>query len=181
MPGQWPCAGATRVGGDFRWKSQNRKNVYLSPFVEEPFNSKVIKSFVPELRNRKCFSCFEIPMFYVYMLWIFYVRFTYPYHEYGTITDIKFGNQLKSISNDNYVYLSQSFVLCWFHSLLVWFKVISNSALFPKWRILFVLLAFYIQGCLAKGQNSEYHGDSWLACTLSKVSYYLDLSSFLNV
>ena len=46
-----------------RWKSQNRKNVYLSPYVKEPLNSKVIKSFVPELRSRKCFSCFEIPIF----------------------------------------------------------------------------------------------------------------------
>ena len=25
---------------------------YLSPYVEKPFNSKVIKSFVPELRSR---------------------------------------------------------------------------------------------------------------------------------
>ena len=48
---------------------------YLSPYVEKPFNSKVIKSFVPELRSRKCFSCFGIPMFYVYMLWTFYVHF----------------------------------------------------------------------------------------------------------
>ena len=71
-----------------RWKSQNRKNVYLSSYVEEPLNSKVIKSLVSELRSRKCFSCFEIPMFDVYMLWIFYVRFTcirimgmvQPYH-----------------------------------------------------------------------------------------------------
>ena len=56
-----------------RWKSQ----VYLSPYVEKPLYSKVIKSFVPELRSRKCFSCFGIPMFYVYMSWTFYVRFTY--------------------------------------------------------------------------------------------------------
>ena len=65
--------------GDRR-KSQNRKNVYLSPCVEEPLNSKVIKSFVPELRSRKCFSCFEIHMFYVYMLetlWTFDVHFTH--------------------------------------------------------------------------------------------------------
>ena len=68
----------TRWGGG-RWKSQNRKNVYLFPYVEEPLNSKVIKSFVPELRSRKCFSCFEIPMFSVYMLWTFYIRFAYPY------------------------------------------------------------------------------------------------------
>ena len=40
-----------------RWKSQHRKIVCLSPYVEKPFNSKVIKSFVPELRSRKCF-CF---------------------------------------------------------------------------------------------------------------------------
>ena len=31
--------------------------------------SKVIKSFVPELRSRKCFSCFGIPMFYVYVIY----------------------------------------------------------------------------------------------------------------
>ena len=61
------------MGG--RWKNQNRKNVYLSPYVEEPLNSKVIKSFVPEQRSRKCFSCFGIPMFYVYMLWTFYDSF----------------------------------------------------------------------------------------------------------
>ena len=66
----------TRWGGG-RWKSQNRKNVFLSSYVEEPLNSKVIKSFGPELRSRKCFSCFGIPMFYVYMLWTFYVRFAY--------------------------------------------------------------------------------------------------------
>ena len=60
-----------------RWKSQNRKNVYLSPYVEKPLNSKVIKSFVPELRSRECLSCFGILMFYVYMLWTFYVRFTH--------------------------------------------------------------------------------------------------------
>ena len=59
------------------------------PYVEKPFNSKVIKSFVPEPRSRKRFSCFGIPMLsiyiyiYIYMcvcvcvLWTFYVRFTH--------------------------------------------------------------------------------------------------------
>ena len=83
-PGQCPCDRChTKWGG--RWKRQNRKNVYLSPYVEEPLNSKVIKSFIPELRSHKCFSCFEILMFYVYMLRTFDVWFhTYPYHGYGT-------------------------------------------------------------------------------------------------
>ena len=57
----------------------------LSPYVEVPLNSKVIKSFVPELRSRKCFSCFRIPMFYVYMLWTFDVRFPYPYMAIFTV------------------------------------------------------------------------------------------------
>ena len=39
------------------------------PHVEKPFNSKVIKSFVPELRCRKCFSCFGIPMLSICALW----------------------------------------------------------------------------------------------------------------
>ena len=41
---------------------------YLSPYFEKPLNSNVIKSIVPELRSRKCFSCFGIPLFYVYTL-----------------------------------------------------------------------------------------------------------------
>ena len=69
-------AGATRVG----WGADGKASIErlcLSPSVEKPFNSKVIKSFVPELRRRKCFSCFGIPM-----LRTFYVRFAYPYHVY---------------------------------------------------------------------------------------------------
>ena len=42
------------------------------------------QSFAPELRSRKCFSCFGIPMLSIYELWTFYVRFTYPYHGYVT-------------------------------------------------------------------------------------------------
>ena len=75
-------AGATCVGEDGK---ASIERLCLSPYVKKPLNSKVIKSFVPELRSRKCFSCFGIPMFYVYMLWTFYVRFTYPYHGYGKI------------------------------------------------------------------------------------------------
>ena len=51
-----PWEGVVRDGGG-RWKSQNRKIVPLSPYVEKFL--KVIKGFVPELRSRKCFSCLE--------------------------------------------------------------------------------------------------------------------------
>ena len=62
------------MGGQMK---KPEKNVYLSPYVEEPLNSNVIKSFVPELRSRKCFSCFEIPTFYVYIyIWTLYVYIT---------------------------------------------------------------------------------------------------------
>ena len=77
--------GTRRVDFRSRWKSQNRKNVYLSPYVEEPLNSKVIKSFVPELRSRKCFSNFEIPIIYVICIWTCYVHFTHGVY-YGYVT-----------------------------------------------------------------------------------------------
>ena len=56
----------------FRWKRQNRKIVPISPYVEEPLNSKVIKGFVPELRSR--FVFFEFRDSYVLSLWTFDVR-----------------------------------------------------------------------------------------------------------
>ena len=77
-PGQWPLWRVPHEMGG-RWKSQNRKNVYLSPYVEEPLNSKVIKSFVPELRSRKCFSCFEILMLYVIYI---YMNIICPFHTW---------------------------------------------------------------------------------------------------
>ena len=44
---------------------------------KKPLNSKVIKSFVPVLRIRNRFSCFEIPMFYVIHIWTLYIHFTH--------------------------------------------------------------------------------------------------------
>ena len=49
-----------------RWKSQHRK-MFFSPYVESPLNSKVIKSFVTELRSRKCFFCVSGFLCYLYM------------------------------------------------------------------------------------------------------------------
>ena len=68
-------AGATRVGREVRWKSQNRKIVPLSPYVEEPLNSKVIKCSVPGQRSRQEFFVFRDS--YYLSLWTFDVRFTY--------------------------------------------------------------------------------------------------------
>ena len=56
------CAtGAARVGGGADGKVSIDR-WYLSPYVEKSLNPKLIKSFVPELRSRKCFLCFGIPM-----------------------------------------------------------------------------------------------------------------------
>ena len=64
-----------------RWKSQHRKNVYLSPYVEKPFNSEVIKSFVPELRSRQVFfSCFRIPVLSIYVRYGHYEHSVYISH-----------------------------------------------------------------------------------------------------
>ena len=110
------------LGG--RWKSMHRKIVPLSPYVENPLNSKVIKSFVPELRNRKCFSCFGIPMFYVFMLWTFYVRFPYPYHGYGTII-------LNVLVGGSYRRLSVCFSFCLIDLLFYVLKKRVNVSFLP--------------------------------------------------
>ncbi len=41
-----------RGGGGAYGKVSIERLCILSPYVEKPFNSKVIKSFVPELRSR---------------------------------------------------------------------------------------------------------------------------------
>ena len=51
---------------------------YLWTYVEKPFNSKVIKSFVPELRSRKCFFVFR-DFYVIYVRYEHYGRFTYRY------------------------------------------------------------------------------------------------------
>ena len=58
-------------------RSQNKKMVPFSLCVEEPLNSKVIKSFVPELRSRYVF--FEFRDSYVLSLWTFDVRVTHSH------------------------------------------------------------------------------------------------------
>ena len=93
-PDEFACYGhCTRWRG--RWKSQNRKNVYLSPYVKGSLNSKVIKGFVSEQRSRKSFSCFEIPMFYVIYIWTLYVHFTHCriwlwYNSHMTLDGLKY-------------------------------------------------------------------------------------------
>ena len=60
------AAGTAHDGGADRKVSIERLCLSLL-MSNNLFNSKVIKSFVPELRSRKCFLCFGIPMFYLYM------------------------------------------------------------------------------------------------------------------
>ena len=62
------------LGG--RWKTHHRKIVHLSSLCRRTFKLKGNKKFRTWTR-KSCFSCFEIPMFNVYMLWTFYVRFTH--------------------------------------------------------------------------------------------------------
>ena len=105
--------GRCRMRWEGRWKSQNRKNVYLSPYVEESLNSKVIKSFVPELRSRKCFLCFKI-LCSIYMLWTFYVRFTHSH----IMAMVQFDYLLITLSKD-LVSLVKLFTIDMFQSVLV--------------------------------------------------------------
>ena len=61
---QWPCGGChTYWGADGK---ASIERLCLSPYVEKPFNSEVIKSFVFEQRSRKCF-CVSGFLCYIYI------------------------------------------------------------------------------------------------------------------
>ena len=64
-----------------RWKSQE----YLSPYVEKPLNSKVIKSFVPELRSCQVFFVFRDS--YVLCIYVMNILCTFPIFMYGYVTN----------------------------------------------------------------------------------------------
>ena len=74
--------GAARGGVGGQMEKSGWKDCISLSLCRITFNSEVIKSFVPELRSRKCFLCFGIPMLFICALWTFYVYFTYPYHGY---------------------------------------------------------------------------------------------------
>ena len=65
---QWPCGGCHTCWGGTDGKVIIERLCISLPYVDT-FNSKVIKGFVPKLRSCKCFSCFGIPMFYVYVIY----------------------------------------------------------------------------------------------------------------
>ena len=67
----------------------------LTPYVEKPFNSKVIKSFVPELRS---LQCFRVSVFLCY-IWTFYEHYMYVSHIHVCVcyTDF-FDSHLPSVS-----------------------------------------------------------------------------------
>ena len=76
--GSWVESCGPKKKGDFRligvalWRADGKASIerlcISLPYVEKPFNSKVIKSFVPELRSRQCFcvSGFQCSM-YIYI------------------------------------------------------------------------------------------------------------------
>ena len=82
----WGLAvGAAR--GLRQMENQHRKIVYLPLYVEKPFNSKVIKSFVPELRSHKCFFVFRDS--YVIYIWVMNILCTFHVFMYGYVTCVE--------------------------------------------------------------------------------------------
>ena len=62
----------------------SRERRYFSPYVEKPLNSKVIKSFVPELRRRKSFFVFRDS--YVLCIYVMNILCTFHIFMYGYVT-----------------------------------------------------------------------------------------------
>ena len=106
--------------------------------IEKHLNSKGIKSFVPELRFRKCFSCFGIPMLSIYVPYGHYERFAHRHeHVYFTYSCMA---MLRKQTNDYYYYwisiinwnliIMCTFLIEWIITLLVdwlfWFYGITT-------------------------------------------------------
>ena len=54
---------------------------YLSPYVEKPFNSKVIKSFVPELRSRVFRDSYVLCICVMNILCTFHISVSWVYYR----------------------------------------------------------------------------------------------------
>ena len=59
--------------------------MYLSPHVKKPFNSKVIKCFVPELRSRQVFFVFWDS--HVLCIYVMNILCTFHIFIYGYVTN----------------------------------------------------------------------------------------------
>ena len=84
-----------------RWKKQNRKFVSLSPYVEEPLNAKIIKSFVPEQRSRYAF--FEFRDSYVLCIYVMNVPCTFRIFMYMAMVHMDKGlfDNFKFVKEDS--------------------------------------------------------------------------------
>ena len=71
-------AGVARGAGADEKVSIERMCISL-PYIENLFNSKVVKSFVPELRSRKCFHVSGFLCYVIYVRYGHYERFAYRY------------------------------------------------------------------------------------------------------
>ena len=141
-----------------RWKSQNRKNVYFSPYVEEPLNSKVIKSFVPELRSRKCFClsrflcsmyiCYEHSMYISRIrIWLWYTSLFTANYFFPLIFFFFFALLLV-------IYLLFSF----FFSFFLGFFFFQRSISVNHWKVLKQQIVHLIHWC-----NPYRYHRSWSA------------------
>ena len=140
-----PCGGChTSFGADGKVSIERW---YRSPYVEKPFNSKVIKSFVPELRSRKCFLCFGIPMLYMNILWKLYVRYTYSCMG---MLHISFSGTSPGL----WIYYLVVWPNCNCSQIFLWITSPSSCALFKYLRVsLQLLLIMRSIGCSPSPHN----------------------------
>ena len=127
------CSGVSRVVGGI-WKSQHRKIFHHSPYVEKPFNSMVVKSFVPEQRSRKCFCVSG----FLCALWTFYVYFTY-----SCMAMLHFFVLFNVVLGQFFLVHPRKYQCCWVLFLLL-FLIYSLSTLSLLCKVLFIIINFLV-------------------------------------
>ena len=97
---QWPCGGCCTWWGADGKVIIERLCISL-PYVEKPFNSKVIKSFVPELRSRYVFFVFRDS--YVLCIHVMSIICTFPIFMYGYVIITAANYSISNISHHHHV------------------------------------------------------------------------------
>ena len=121
-----------------RWKRQNRKNLYLYPYVEEPLNSKVIKSFVPE--QKVVVFVFRDS----YVLCIYVMNILCTFHIAGYLDML----QRDSISLWRFIFRSPVRVFLWATLLISRLKYLYSCISFSFYLLLLQLQAALFNGLL---------------------------------
>ena len=154
----WPCGGCHTCWRGSRWKSQHRKIVPLSPYVEKLLNSKVIKK-VSYLNKEVVFFMFRDS--YVLCIYVMNILCTFHISVSGYRTNRASFQQQNTHSHHHLLYLFASHALNYFKSVPPNFgldkkhKMLGNSSKSVQSRGILLILCYHPWLAADEGRVSQ--------------------------